>query len=252
MEDQKPAPTVIQTGMGWQLAAVRTAVALTAAQAAKRLRAAATTITRIEKAETALRFANVKELLENYEVSQEETQEFLALLDKASNPGWWQSFRHALPNWFDVYVPLEDAATQVRGYDPQVVPGKFPDIACSDSLNRVHYTQDAQETALYHEALDQMTAYVLSAFHQRRPQGGIPMSNTYALQAATELGREHWQNLRSGSNKGRCVEAKELVDGRVALCQSQDPDGSALICTRDEMEAFVIGAKTGQADFLLA
>jgi hypothetical protein len=78
------------------------------------------------------------------------------------------------------------------------------------------------------------------------------MSDTYVRQAATELGQEQWQKPWSGSNGGQCLEAKQLSDGRVALRQSRDPDGPALIYTRDEMAAFVTGAKAGLADFLLA
>jgi hypothetical protein len=37
----------------------------------------------------------------------------------------------------------------------------------------------------------------------------------------------------------------------VALRQSTDPDGPALIYTRHEISSFILGAKAGQADFLL-
>jgi hypothetical protein len=38
----------------------------------------------------------------------------------------------------------------------------------------------------------------------------------------------------------------------VAFRQSKDPDGPALVYTRDEMISFLEGAKSGQADFLVA
>ncbi len=42
-----------------------------------------------------------------------------------------------------------------------------------------------------------------------------------------------------------------LRDGRVALRQSTDPDGPALIYTHHEIQTFIQGAKAGEADFLL-
>lgn len=51
--------------------------------------------------------------------------------------------------------------------------------------------------------------------------------------------------------RGNCVEAMKLADGRVAVRQSADPEGPALIYTHGEIEAFIRGAKSGQADFLL-
>lgn len=68
---------------------------------------------------------------------------------------------------------------------------------------------------------------------------------------ARDLGTEGWHKPWSGTNGGSCVEAKRLPDGRVALRQSTDPGGPALIYSRDEMIAFLRGAKAGLADFLV-
>jgi hypothetical protein len=68
---------------------------------------------------------------------------------------------------------------------------------------------------------------------------------------AADLGADGWRKPWSGGNGGACVEAKMLADGRVALRQSTDPDGPALIYTRHEITAFVQGAKDGAADYLL-
>jgi hypothetical protein len=70
--------------------------------------------------------------------------------------------------------------------------------------------------------------------------------------AASELGSEGWHKPWSGTNGGSCVEAKRLPDGSVAFRQSKDPEGPALVYSRDEMVSFLEGAKSGQADFLIA
>ncbi len=69
---------------------------------------------------------------------------------------------------------------------------------------------------------------------------------------ARQLGTEGWLKPWSGGNGGNCVEAMKLADGRVAMRQSNDPDGPALIYTLGEIHAFIEGAKAGQADFLLS
>ncbi|WP_406350169.1 DUF397 domain-containing protein [Streptomyces sp. NBC_00658] len=69
---------------------------------------------------------------------------------------------------------------------------------------------------------------------------------------AIDLGTEGWQKPWSGTNGGSCVEAKRLPDGSVAFRQSRDPEGPALVYSRDEMVSFLQGAKSGQADFLVA
>jgi hypothetical protein len=68
---------------------------------------------------------------------------------------------------------------------------------------------------------------------------------------ATELGPEGWRKPWSSSNGGACLEAKKLDGGRVALRQSTDPNGPAIILEPHEIRAFIKGAKEGLADFLL-
>jgi hypothetical protein len=69
---------------------------------------------------------------------------------------------------------------------------------------------------------------------------------------AGALGAQGWRKPWSGSNGGACLEAKQLPGGRVALRQSTDPNGPALILEAHEIQAFIQGAKAGQADFLLS
>ena len=68
---------------------------------------------------------------------------------------------------------------------------------------------------------------------------------------AADLGPDVWSKPWS-DNGGACLEAKKLPGGRVALRQSTDPDSPALILEPDEIRAFVLGAKSGLADDLIA
>ncbi|MFE2430334.1 DUF397 domain-containing protein [Streptomyces sp. NPDC059373] len=69
---------------------------------------------------------------------------------------------------------------------------------------------------------------------------------------AGDLGNEGWHKPWSGGDGGSCVEAMKLHDGRIALRQSTDPDGPALIYTSHEITMFIQGAKAGEADFLVS
>jgi len=66
---------------------------------------------------------------------------------------------------------------------------------------------------------------------------------------AADLGHDGWR--KPWSDAGSCLEAKRLPGGQVALRQSTDPDGPALILQPGEIRAFVHGAKAGLADDLL-
>lgn len=51
----------------------------------------------------------------------------------------------------------------------------------------------------------------------------------------------------SGAN-GECVEVAQLSNGEVAMRNSRDPSGPALVYTRAEISAFVAGVKSGEFD----
>ncbi|GAA3486496.1 MULTISPECIES: DUF397 domain-containing protein [Streptomyces] len=52
----------------------------------------------------------------------------------------------------------------------------------------------------------------------------------------------------SASAGGNCVELAAIPGGSVAMRNSRDPEGPALIYTGAELEAFVAGAKAGEFD----
>ncbi|QKW24220.1 DUF397 domain-containing protein [Kitasatospora sp. NA04385] len=59
-----------------------------------------------------------------------------------------------------------------------------------------------------------------------------------------------WIKAKISEGQGQCAEAKDLPGSRVAVRQSTDPTGPALIFTRDEFAAFLTGAKAGEFDHL--
>jgi hypothetical protein len=59
-----------------------------------------------------------------------------------------------------------------------------------------------------------------------------------------------WVKSRFSNAEGNCVEVAR-VDGGVAMRNSRDPDGPALVYTHAEVAAFVAGAKEGEFDHLL-
>ncbi|MEV1021603.1 DUF397 domain-containing protein [Streptomyces sp. NPDC050264] len=81
---------------------------------------------------------------------------------------------------------------------------------------------------------------------------GVDGEPIYNGMPARDLGTDGWHKPWSGGNGGNCLEAMKLADGRVAVRQSSDPDGPALIYTPGEINAFIEGAKSGAADFLLS
>ena len=67
---------------------------------------------------------------------------------------------------------------------------------------------------------------------------------------AGDLGSVQWRKSSASNPSGNCVEAVALPDGLVALRNSREPGGAALVYTKAEMAAFLVGVKNGEFDDL--
>jgi hypothetical protein len=69
---------------------------------------------------------------------------------------------------------------------------------------------------------------------------------------ATELKDVVWRKSQRSNSQGNCVEMADLAGRGVAVRNSRFPDGPALVYTRAEIEALILGAKDGDFDYLLS
>jgi len=150
VSENRPAssPTVLRMIVARQLQALREKAGLSYDQAANAIYSSAWTVRRMERAEGGLKPLTVKGLLVAYGVTDPtEIDAFLALARQASKPGWWHSYDDVLPSWFGTFIGLEEAASLIRGYDPQSIPGllQTPDYARASVRTGSPTTEDEAE-----------------------------------------------------------------------------------------------------------
>ena len=123
MQEPTEGPTVLRILLGGQLRRLRESRGISAQAAAKAIRGSESKISRIELGRNAIREIDVLDLLTFYGVGPVEREQLLSLAEQANRPGWWHRFNDILPDWFQAYVGMEEAAISIRVYEPQFIPG---------------------------------------------------------------------------------------------------------------------------------
>ncbi|HEX5568895.1 MAG TPA: DUF397 domain-containing protein [Streptomyces sp.] len=77
------------------------------------------------------------------------------------------------------------------------------------------------------------------------------MPHVYNGMAARDLHGVVWHKSSHSNSQGACVELARLPGGDVAVRNSRDPEGPALVFTSAEVSAMLLGVKDGEFDHLV-
>lgn len=127
-------PTVLRIALGGQLRRLREGLGITREAAGDAIRGSHAKISRLELGRTSFKERDIRDLLTLYGVVDAEKREYLVELARQANePGWWHRYNDLLPQWFETYLGLEQAASSIRTYEAQFIPGllQTPDYARS-------------------------------------------------------------------------------------------------------------------------
>lgn len=178
-------PTVLRILLGSQLRRLREAKGVTRDDAGYTIRASGSKISRMELGRVSFKERDVEDLLDLYGVDEEEAQALIALAKQANSPGWWHKYGDVLPDWFQVYVGLEEAALLIRLYEVQFVPGLLQTAdyaravirlgrpsASADEVERRVGLRTARQEVLKKESGGPRLWAVVDEAALRRPIGG--------------------------------------------------------------------------------
>ncbi|WP_197522941.1 helix-turn-helix domain-containing protein [Actinokineospora pegani] len=160
MTEAGGGPTARRIVLGSQLRRLRERAEISRVDAGYHIRGSESKISRMELGRVGFKERDIVDLLTLYDVvDPTEREQFLDLVRRASEPGWWHRYSDLMPAWFQDFVGLEEAAARIQTFELQFVPGLLqtedyaravvsqgrPDLADAEAERRVALRMSRQK-----------------------------------------------------------------------------------------------------------
>jgi hypothetical protein len=144
------SPTARRRRLSIELKKLREQSALTCAQVGAALDWSGSKVNRMETGSGRIQPSDIDALCRFYNTS-EVLREFLkSLARQAKTRGWWQVHGSGVPEWFSIYIGLEQDASTFRQYQCELLPGLMQTTAYACELHKIgaHMTTDDIDRAV--------------------------------------------------------------------------------------------------------
>ncbi|WP_327070486.1 helix-turn-helix domain-containing protein [Kitasatospora sp. NBC_01250] len=123
MDNGPTGSTVPRRQLGRNLRDLRNQARMTVRAAARRLEWSEAKMWRIETGQTSLRSLDVEAMCKVYGAPGQLTEALMALAKETKARGWWHAYGDVIPEGFDLFIGLEEAASRIDWYESELVPG---------------------------------------------------------------------------------------------------------------------------------
>ncbi|TDD91112.1 XRE family transcriptional regulator [Actinomadura darangshiensis] len=143
----RPSPTVRSKRLRRELRRLREERELTIEQVADLAGGEwnPSTLGRWEKGDRRIRPADLRHLLDVYDVHGEQREALITLAREARQRGWWQVYADVLPSEYSTYIGLETEAREMRTYQQQLIPGILQTAEYARAVIRATRPNDGPE-----------------------------------------------------------------------------------------------------------
>ncbi|MFJ8711736.1 helix-turn-helix domain-containing protein [Streptomyces violaceus] len=144
------SPTARRRRLSIELKKLRERSSLTCAQVGEALDWSGSKVNRMETGSGRVQPSDIDALCRFYDTS-DELREFLkSLAREAKTRGWWQQHGSGVPEWFNIYIGLEQDASTLRQHQCELIPGLMQTQAYARELHKTgaHLSPDDIDRAV--------------------------------------------------------------------------------------------------------
>jgi len=146
LDYRQAGPSAVRMLVGAQLRRLREARGLSRDTVAEAIGVSASKISRLERGQSGIKQRDVADLLTLYDVRPDaDRQAMLGLVKEATMPGWWKDYTDVMPSRFEPFLGLELAASVIRSYEVEIIPGLLQTEDYARAVIRLSHRDDTEE-----------------------------------------------------------------------------------------------------------
>ena len=138
-------PTVVRRQLGRQLRRLRSIAgqSVDGVVAHRQLGISRAKLFKMEAGKHPVKPQDVAVLCRHYQAAAEETETLTALALATQGDSWWHVYgENAVPEWFSLYLDVEPAATTIRTYESELIPGLLQTSGYAREIYRARNPDD--------------------------------------------------------------------------------------------------------------
>jgi transcriptional regulator with XRE-family HTH domain len=116
------SPTIRRRRLALELRRLRETARLTCEEVAEHLECSASKISRMETGRVTVSPRDVRDVLDLYQVPEEQREGLVQLARESRQKGWWHAYSDAMLPHVATYIGLESAASEIRIYEVSLIP----------------------------------------------------------------------------------------------------------------------------------
>ncbi|AZM45792.1 transcriptional regulator [Streptomyces sp. WAC 06738] len=144
MAERATGSTVPRRQLGRYLRDLRNQARLTVRSAAHQLEWSEAKMWRIETGQSSLRSFDVETMCKVYGAPDDITEALMGLAKETKAKGWWHAYGDVIPEGFDVYIGLQEAASSLTSYQSDLVPGLLQTEDYARAVIRYHNPDETE------------------------------------------------------------------------------------------------------------
>jgi transcriptional regulator with XRE-family HTH domain len=200
------SPTMRRRRLAAELRRLRNDTGLRMDEVCRGLGWPASKLSRIESRQIGINTADLRKLFDVYKVTNEaQRNAMLEMARRSKERGWWQAYGDVIPSEYATMIGLEEEASEIRVYHPELIDGRLQTEEYARAVIRVYRPDDTADEIDRRVEVRMARQVILNRDHPLRLRVVLSEGAVRRVVGGNKVMREQLQRLVAERDRGNVI-----------------------------------------------